>query len=228
MPSADQLEREVEEEYRGRLGHPSRGQHVLALGHSASGKTTTAKAAAAKLSMRYVYDSALLESRRFADYTAQLFTLNDRTAFLPYEVEALIVRYLQNRHAESEWLCDQGIQSIWAYARARHALGELSDNELQTIYALFLSFAAESPLPRLAVRFRCEPRVAAQRVIDRGRSHEARALPVPFLIELDRAYERVANALSDNVSVVVLDTTHLSEAEATEHLIAFINAHPAR
>lgn len=229
MLNADQLEADVESEYRQKLSiAPPAGRYVLVLGHSSSGKTTTAQAAARRQGWRYVYDSALLGGGRFADYTRILFQENDNTALLPYEVEALLVRFLQNRHAGPDCICDQGIHSIWAYARARHTLGDLSDHIYQTIYALFLTLAAESPTPRLVLRFRCDAAEARRRVEGRGRPHEATSLTTEFIAELDSAYERVIAKFPSHVRTEKIDTTGLDKAEVLERFIALIDAHSAQ
>jgi deoxyadenosine/deoxycytidine kinase len=227
VQNADLLEAAVAAEYREKLGrvHGHLGGHVLVLGHSASGKTTAAIAAAKARAYQYTYDSALLQSDRFAHYTAQLFAGGDKQAFLPYEVEALLVRFLQNRGPKPNWICDQGIHSIWAYARARRLLDDLDAYAYQTIYALFLTLASESPLPRLVVRFRCEATEAIKRVRTRGRPHELSALTVEFLEELDRAYGHVVASFPAGVPTELIDTTNLDQSAVLCRLLATIDAH---
>ncbi len=226
MPNADRLEAEVDVEYGARLNRALEpGQHVLVLGHSASGKSTTAKAAATMRGLRYVYDSALLESARFQHYTDRLFGQADFHAFMPYEVEALLVRFLQNRHPAGDWICDQGVHSILAYSRARHALGELDNHIYQTIYALFLTLAAESPTPRLVVRFRCAPLEARRRLETRGRPHETTSLTVPFIEELDQAYTHILAKFPPAPAIEVIETTGVSKSAVVHRFLTLIDAH---
>lgn len=229
MRNADQLEADVDSEYRQRiLIVPPIGQYVLVLGHSSSGKTTAAQEAARRRGLKYVYDSALLNGSRFTAYTKALFQENDNGPLLPYEVEALLVRFLQNKHAGPDCLCDQGIHSIWAYARAKYSLGDLSEHLYQTFYALFLTLAAEAPAPRLVVRFRCDSAEARRRVESRGRPHETTALSTEFIGELDRAYDRVIKKYPSTVPTRLIDTTDLDKEAVLERFLAFVDAHPTQ
>lgn len=221
------LEEEVWQDYLLRLVNEApAGRHILILGHPSSGKSTAARELAATSSISYVYDSALLELPRFGYYTGKLFKEQDWRYYFPYEVEAVLARFLQNIQAEHDTICDQGMHSIWAYARALCALGRIEPRVYQSFFALFLTLRSVAPWPRLVIRFRCDSSEAWRRVIERNRNHEPTALSRDFIAELDRQYEVIMADFPHFVMRVTLDTTQLSKEQVLNKLRAIVDAPP--
>lgn len=227
MQDVDALEEEVSRAYLPRIPvDPTYGEHVLILGHSSSGKSTAARAVAASRNLHYVYDVALLELPRFAYYTQKLFLEGDKSYYFPYETEAILARFLQNLKTSHRSLCDQGIESIWAYARVLALRGDLEPELYQSFYSLLLTLRAIAPWPRLAVRFRCDPTEAIERVRKRGRPHELLYFDRHFIAALDNQYACVLADFPEPVGRVLIDTTGLSKTEARERLEAALDAYP--
>ncbi len=220
MATTYDIEMEVAEEYAGRIAsRPRMGPHALVLGPTSSGKTTALRRLA-EADARWVrrYDEGLISIPRFGRYTDELFKKADQAFYFPFEVEALVVRYLQNQNASGTTVCDQGIHSIWAYARTVHADGGMPDDLYQSFFALFLTLRSLSAWPRVAVRFRCEAAVARLRVEQRGRPHELVASPADFIDRLDKSYAHVVRDFPSDVRLEVLDTTDMDPASVTDAL----------
>ena len=229
MPNTDRLEAQVTEEYLVRgIPEPPAGRFILILGSSSAGKTSTIQnALKSRPELRLNYDAALLTTDRFALYTRNLFERADASYFFPYEVEAALIRFLQNFSADANCLCDQGLYSIWAYSRAIHQRGGLDDHQYQTFYALILTLGSLAPTPRVVVRFRCDAAEARRRVEQRGRRHEIVALSESFIADLDKAYSHVMAAFPGYVVQYFLDTTYLPPEIVTERFLTILDAHPA-
>lgn len=225
MQDAGVLEAQVRKEFQNRL--PSQrpiSDYILVLGPTSSGKTTTVRAYVQKQSdFAHAYDNALLDSERFQIYLKG--TDSSPVDYLPFEVEALLIRFLQNLQCSEKCIADQSLHSIWAYARAAHSCGLISDPHFQTIVALALSLDRLAPRPSLAVHFHCDPIEARQRLELRNRTHELRLCTIDFLQALNAAYQVVVSELRDTTSVVRLDTTGRSEAEVLQRFEAIVDKH---
>ncbi len=231
MLIANDLEATVREEYRTRiLGDPATiGQHILVLGPSSSGKTTAIKCFVdANPAWTYIYDPALLAIKRFSNYHHQLLIERDPHFYLAFQIEALSVRFLQNAAAGVRSICDQSLHSIWAYSRVLVQRGYLSNTSYQTFYATFLTFRSVSAWPYLVVHFTCEPSVARQRLVERGRPHELGAYSEGFLRDLSEAYSDVIKDFPDQVPVKTIDTSKMNREETVAALEVTINAYQNR
>lgn len=183
------------------------------MGPTSSGKTTTVNAYIRKYpEVTRAYDTALMASERFLAYLEG--TANSPVDYLPFEVEALLVRFLQNLDCVGACIADQSLHSIWAYARAAQMCGLISDRHYQTIVALALTLDRLAPRPQLAIHFRCDSNEARRRLEERERPHELRLCTINFLNALDLSYIAIVEELKDTTKVVKLDTSEISQIEA--------------
>lgn len=163
-----------------------------------------------------------MTSERFLAYLEG--TQTSPVDYLPFEVEALLVRFLQNLDCRDKCIADQSLHSIWAYARAAHQCQLIPDRHYQTIVALALTLDRLVPRPSLAVRFRCDPLEARRRLERRNRPHELNLCTPAFLRALDAAYDAVIRELEDTTPVWRLDTSDVSEAEVLDRFEKIVAA----
>ncbi|MCJ9669450.1 MULTISPECIES: deoxynucleoside kinase [unclassified Neorhizobium] len=219
MRSTDDLEDEVKNEYAGRLVEEStQGTYGLVLGGTSSGKSTAITSLIERHpGLTRAYDGALLQLPRFQRYFERLFKAGDSRAYLPFEIEALLIRHLQNEKLGEATIADQGIHSIWAYARAVREGGEMDDDSYQTMFALYLFLRRQMHLPKFVLHFRCDTAVARKRLELRGRAHE-KSYSRDFLDRLDQAYSVVCRDFPADISVMTIDTTHATPTEVADRL----------
>ncbi|MEA2859345.1 MAG: hypothetical protein QOC72_1384 [Methylobacteriaceae bacterium] len=226
MSIATVLEASVRAEYSARLVHPpTRGEHIQVLGLTASGKTTAIKAFVNRFPYwKHVYDSAFLETARLRTYHEQLLIQGDPYFYLAFQIEALLIRFLQNAHVARGSICDQSAHSIWAYSKVLVQRGYLSRSFYETFFAAYLTFRSVAPSPATVVLFTCDPSIARARVVARGRSHEQEAYTPQFLTQLGQAYSAVVDDFPQDVPLHTIDTTEMTPDEATAALETILNA----
>ena len=102
-------------------------------------------------------------------------------------------------------LMDRCIQEIITFANLQVELGNLDAREFSVYQMLYDSFTAMTPMPDIVLYLTCSPKVALQRISDRGRVYE-RKISDKYLAAVDLFYEQWVSSLPSTTTVLRYNT----------------------
>lgn len=153
------------------------------------------------------YSFARDRSSREHRYLRRYLAGDSSWAFI-CQIEALTSRYWQASQVQrDETLVDEWIYSTLGYSRALRLQHDLTEDEYQSFYYLYLALDAALSRPRLVLHLTASSSELLRRIQRRRRILEAESHTLGYLERLRRSFESVAVQIGQTTRVVTLDTS---------------------
>jgi deoxyadenosine/deoxycytidine kinase len=122
-------------------------------------------------------------------------------------------RYREVDTAKEIVLMDRCIQEIIAFANLQVELGNLSASEFSVYEMLYDCLVAATPTPDIVLYLTCSPKVALQRIAERGRVFE-KEISEKYLAAIELYYEQWISSLPATTTVLKYNTDSGINAES--------------
>lgn len=182
----------------------------VSYGPPGAGKTTALKGMASRNSdWKFVEDKSFLVKNTLPNfYLQKIFTENDHSFYMLFQICALPIRFRQVINSPSRSLVDETIFSIFAYSRALYRLSYIDEHQYQSFYHLYLSYLCILPPPKSILYFDCKFETLSRRIKARGRKHE-NFYSDDYIRTLKEEFANVANILALEYKIVSINTDNL-------------------
>lgn len=201
---------------------------IVVIGPPGSGKTTLVK------NVIQQHPNWSIANRRFGQdrtsrqfrYLTQYLQGDPRWAF-SCQIESLGNRYWQAFDgADSTTISDEWIYSSLAYSRTLRMQEDLTEDEYQTFYFIYLALARSIPAPALTIHLTANSDTLRRRILSRGRKLERLSHTAPYLERLRKSFHSVASEVSiAGGGVATIDTSDLSGEEVGELVDQAVTTH---
>jgi len=91
------------------------------------------------------------------------------------------------------------------FARVLYERGAMRTHEYESFLALFREMVELLPFPGMLLHLTARPETLLERIAQRGRACEA-GIDAPYLVQLERAYERWLTSIAGSCPLLTLDT----------------------
>ena len=122
-------------------------------------------------------------------------------------------RYRKVDMAKEIILMDRCIQEIITFANLQVELGNLSAREFSVYQMLYDCLVAATPTPNIVLYLTCSPKVALQRIAERGRAFE-KEISEKYLSAVELYYEQWVSSLPATTTVLKYNTDSGIDAES--------------
>lgn len=187
---------------------------VLVAGNIGSGKTSLTERIGARLGWRTAYES-VVDNPYLADFYKDMssWSFHLQVFFLGHRAE----QHLEMANDPRSAIIDRSIyEDAFIFARALHAMGNISERDYRTYRKIFDQIVQTLPPPALLVYLKAPVDVLVERIKSRGRDMESGIDPA-YLQRLEDYYEDWMSSF-DYCPVLTIRTDDLDFVHEAKHL----------